>query len=318
MKQTGSVLIHPEELDSVWIDEVVRQGIPRIGLHPVGGEHTDESMAALMKRLETPEFRALLDEAAAKGLEIEYEMHAARYLLPREQFAFHPEWFRMDKDGNRTPDCNFCVTNAEALAFTARRAAQVAGRLYRSTHRFFFWMDDCWDSPCRCPACAQYTPSDQQMIVMNAILAEIRKEIPDAALAYLAYADFKEPPTKVQPAEGIFVEYAPMDRDFDLPMDDPSSEKNARQCGYPAALFRCFPKETSKLLEYWLDNSMYSDFKKPPRPFAPKAAVIRADAAYYKRVGFADLSTFACYLGQDYRELYGMPDIRPFADVLKG
>ena len=32
-----------------------------------------------------------------KGLEIEYECHAMGYLLPRELFFVHPEYFREDK-----------------------------------------------------------------------------------------------------------------------------------------------------------------------------------------------------------------------------
>ncbi len=243
-------------------------------------------------------------------------MHAARYLLPKEQFDAHPDWFRMDASGNRTTDKNCCATNKDALAFMAKRAGETAKRLYRSTNRFFFWMDDAVDSACHCEACSRYTPSEQQMLVMNALLGGIRKEIPDARLAYLAYADCKEPPVGVKPAEGIFLEYAPMDRDFHIPMDDPSSERNKKQCAYPEPLLRFFGKKDAKLLEYWLDNSMFSGWKKPPKAFSPDAPVIRADADYYRRLGFAELSTFACFLGADYRELYGMPDITPFAEAI--
>ena len=315
---TGSVLIHPDELDSAWITEALRLHIPRIGLHPVGGKNADQSMRELLERLETPAFRAVLDEAAERGVEIEYEMHAARYLLPTEEFEKHPDWFRMNAKGERAADYNCCPSNPEALSYMAKRAGAAAKRFYRSTKRFFLWMDDAVDSACHCPACQALTPSDQQMLVMNALLAGIREEIPDARLAYLAYADCKEPPKHVRPADGIFLEYAPMDRDFHIPMNDPSSEKNARQCAYPEALLDFFGRDDAKLLEYWLDNSMFSGWVKPPKRFAPDAPVIAADAAYYRSLGFTDLSTFACFLGYDYREQFGMPDITPFAAVLAG
>ena len=43
-------------------------------------------------RLKTPEYRALLDYAADRGLEIAYEFHAAATLLPRDLFDRHPEY----------------------------------------------------------------------------------------------------------------------------------------------------------------------------------------------------------------------------------
>lgn len=315
-KITGSVLVHPYELDSVWISEAVRLGIPRIGLHPEGGTNAHLTMKALFDLLETPEFRRTLDEAAENGLEIEYEMHAARYLLPSELFAEHPDWFRMNSDGVRVPDFNCCASNPDALSYMADRAADAASKLYRSTNRFFFWMDDGVGKSCCCPDCAKLTPSDQQMLVMNALLSGIRQVIPDAQLAYLAYFDTKDPPTHVKPADGIFLEYAPMDRDYHIAIDDPTSEKNAALRDYPARLLDFFGRDRAKLLEYWLDNSMFSRWTRPPKRFTPDAPVIAADAAYYKSVGFSDLSTFACFLGKDYRALYGMPDIEPFCSII--
>ena len=43
--------------------------------------------------------------------------------------------------------------------------------------------------------------------------------------------------------------------------------------------------------------------------------MIFADFDYYRSLGFSDISTFACYLGADYIELHGDPDVAPFADA---
>ncbi len=316
-KCTGSVLIHPDELDSTWIQEAVRLGIPRIGLHPEGGGEASLSMAALLQRLQTPAYRAILDEAHENGIEIEYEMHAARYLLPADEFEAHPDWFRMNVNGERTPDKNCCPSNAEALAYMGRRAAEVASCLYRSTHRYFLWMDDALDAMCHCPRCREYTPSEQQTLLMNALLTGIRTVDSEAELAFLAYAECQETPVKVKPMDGIFLEFAPMDRDFAIAINDPASSRNANRCRELPPLLEFFGVEKAKLLEYWLDNSMYSGWKKPPKAFTPNPSVIRADGEYYKSMGFRDLSTFACFLGADYRELHGMPDVMPFAKLLE-
>lgn len=314
---SGSVLIHPDELDNTWIDRAAALGIPRIGLHPVGGQLAHESMADLLAKLETPAYRALLDRAADLGIEIEYEMHAGRYLMPLSAFEKHPEWQRMNEAGARVSDLNFCVTNDEALDFYAKNAAVAAKKLYRSTNRYFFWMDDAKGGSCHCENCRKLSPSDQQLHVANRVLAEIRKDNPDATFAYLGYVDCLVPPTTVKPADGIFLEYAPIERDFHSPIYAQDAEKNRIQNEHLAALLKLFGTETAKVLDYWLDNSLYSGWTKPPKPFTEDKDVVKADIAYYKDLGFTDMSTFACYLGPDYIELHGDPDITGFAAELR-
>ena len=120
---TSSLLVHPEEFSRKWIDRCVKLQIPTIALHPVGGYRSPLTMKAMLDLLETPEYRQMIDEAVEKGLQIEYEMHAARHFLPASEFEQHPEWFRMNEDGERTPKINCCASNKEALDFIAKRAA---------------------------------------------------------------------------------------------------------------------------------------------------------------------------------------------------
>ena len=315
---TGSVLVHPDELDAVWIERCCALGIPRIGLHPVGGPHADESLADLLARMEDPDYRAILDAAADAGLEIEYEMHAARYFLPLSVLEAHPDWQRVNENGERTTELNFCVTNRDALDYYAQSAVRTAKKLYRSTYRYFFWMDDAKGGGCHCPACSAYSASDQQLLVMNRVLAALREEIPDATLAYLGYVDCLVPPEKVMPAEGIFLEYAPIERDFHAPLASQDAERNRDQNAHLAELLKLFGSDTAKVLDYWLDNSLFSGWTKPPKPFCEDKAVVAADFAYYRSLGFTDISTFACYLGPDYIALHGAPDITGFAAALRG
>ena len=58
------LLIHPEELSEHWIERAAGCGVDVLGIHPVGGGLAHESLADLLRRLETPEFRTLLDKAA--------------------------------------------------------------------------------------------------------------------------------------------------------------------------------------------------------------------------------------------------------------
>ena len=109
------LLIHPSELSVKWIDRLADAGIDTLGLHPEGGGDAHRSLERLLALLETAEYRRLLDYAADRGLTVEYEFHAASWLLPRELFASHPEYFRMEENGSRTAHLNFCRTNGAAL-----------------------------------------------------------------------------------------------------------------------------------------------------------------------------------------------------------
>ena len=102
----SEILIHPEELSKRWIDRMAGAGIRVLGVHPVGGTNAADSLSALLRRLDEADFRVLLDYAAQQGLEIEYECHAAGYLMPRALFAAHPDYFRMAPDGTRRNDFN--------------------------------------------------------------------------------------------------------------------------------------------------------------------------------------------------------------------
>lgn len=304
-----NILIHPEELNKKWIDRMADGGVKILGIHPHGGARATESLNELVALLEIKEYRALIDYAIERGLEIEYEMHAARYLLPAELFDTHPEYFRAMANGERTVNMNFCVSNPDALALVAKNAVELAKKLYRSRPVFYFWLDDAKNVHCKCEKCKNLSPSDQQLIASNAMLEAIRKEIPEAKFAYLAYQDTLEVPTNVHPADGVFLEYAPIEKYKDGGEELIQAERNAL-----IAEAEYFGFKDSKVLEYWLDNSLFSGWKKPPKKFEPNNAQIKKEVAEYADLGFETVATFGCFLGEDYEELYGEADISGFTE----
>lgn len=304
-----ALLIHPEELSRDWVDNVKRVGCNVLALHPAGGEQAHLFLEQMLENMEKQKFKDLIDYATGLGIEIEYEMHAARYFLSDSLFLEHPEYFRLNGEGKRVADFNFCVSNEEALGYVAEKALELAKRLYKSSHNFYFWLDDVRESGCRCKKCREFSPSEQQLIVMNRIIERLREEIPDARLAYLAYHDCAKPPVKVKPKEGVFLEYAPIERWYKgstVCMEDLNENI--------LALLECFGKKDARVLEYWFDNSLFSGWKKPPVKFTPDNEAIKSDIAVYREYGFEEVASFACYLGADYEELYGKPDISAFCE----
>ena len=76
-----------------------------------------------------------------------------------------------------------------------------------------------------------------------------------------------------------------------------------------------FGKSDSKILEYWYDNSLFSDYKKPPKQLVTNNKMILKDFEFYKSFGVESISSFACYLGEDYVKLYPKPDFSAFGKL---
>ena len=310
-----SMLIHPDELSKKWIDKLANAGINTLGIHPVGGREAANALKELVGLAKTTEYRSLIDYAKARGLKVEYEIHAASYLMPRELFATHPEYFRVDQQGNRTPEWNFCVSHPKALELFAQRAAMLAKDLYGSNKNYYFWLDDGRDYKCHCERCRTLSKSDQQLIVVNAVARKLRESDPDARVAYLAYIDTLEIPENADVESGVFLEYAPFEKYTAKGEYAQQRIEKAREMLVP--LMKFFDKEPPKVLEYWYDNSLFSGWKKPPKQFRLDEKELFENVNEYHSLGFDYISTFACFLGEDYEALFGEVDVSHFARAVK-
>ncbi|MBQ2876724.1 MAG: DUF4838 domain-containing protein [Clostridia bacterium] len=310
-----SLIVHPEELTRRYIKKLYSSGADIIGIHPTGGETAKHSLDHLLEMLEGDELPSLLRYASELGLEIEYELHSASYLLPRELFTEHPEYFRMNDKGERVSDFNFCVSSEEALEIYSSRAAALAEKLYLSRPYYYLWMDDKKGAFCQCELCKSLTPSDQQLKVANRVVEKLRAKNPKAHLAYLAYFECVEPPKAVARDQGIFLEYAPFEKYTAKGADAPELIKREREALLP--LIKLFGKKNFKVLEYWYDNSMLSEWKKPPKKFTLDIEAMRQDVSDFRAIGADFLASFACFLGEDYEALYGEVDLSDLPRLAK-
>ena len=226
-KERRGIIVHPEDLTVGWLDRMHRAGLNTLGLHPVGGRLAHESLQRAIDAHESPDSRRLRQEAADRGIRVEYEAHVMAWLLPRAMHEKHPDWFRMNEKGERAADFNLCASNPDALDYVARRTAELAGRLETGAEKYYYWLDDVTGFGCHCPECRKLSPADQQLKIVNAMLKGLRSYKKDAKLCYLAYNDALEVPGTVRPSEGVFLEYAPIRRDHHRPISDPASPQNA-------------------------------------------------------------------------------------------
>ena len=237
-------------------------------------------------------------------------------LLPRSRFAKNPECFRMDEKGNRNPDANCCAHSQAALDIAAENAVRIAKALRPTTGRYFFWGDDGrpW---CSCPECKGLIPSEQALLVENRIVRALRGIDPRATLAHLAYTNTLSPPKLVKPKPGIFLEYAPIRRRYDLSYEKQSGPGHPDALSALDANMEVFPADTTQVLEYWLDVSRFSGWRRPAVKLPWRRDVLEADLATYASRGIRHITSFAVYVDAEYRRRYGEPGfIREYGEAL--
>jgi len=309
LKMTG-VVLSVQDLETVdWPRVAKKNGINTIGTHITPSQ--------VLGFIDSERGRAFMGECDSLGIYVEHQLHAMGDLLPRDLFGEDSTMFRMDKNGRRTADFNCCPSSAKALERIASKAAFYAEALPSTNHRYYFWLDDN-SEPCFCPSCRDYSASDQALIIENRMLEAIRAVDPDATLAHLAYDATIEPPLKVKPADGIFLEFAPIERQWDRPLRDLEAPGRKGRMSHKRVLelldanLKVFPAATAVALEYWLDVSLASDWKKPAVRLPWRPDVFISDLGTYKERGVNNFTSFAVYMDSTYFNTY--PDDESLRD----
>jgi hypothetical protein len=294
---TRGVVLVPEDLTLAdWPERAKHAGLSTIALHPFPG--------TVIKWIRSEAGQGFLEKCRTLGLEVEYELHAMRELLPRSRFQKEPDLFRMDANGQRTPDANCCPNNPRTLDTIAEAAVEIGRTLRPTTGRYFYWGDDGrpW---CQCQKCRDLSDSDQALLVENAMCQALRRQEPKAQVAHLAYHNTLKPPKQVKPADGVFLEYAPIQRRYDLPYEQQQKPEDPDALSALDANLKVFPKETAQVLEYWLDVSRFSKWKRPSVRLPWRRDVFLADLETYHQRGIRHVTTFAVYIDADYQRRYG-------------
>lgn len=266
--------------------------------------------------------KRFLDACASRGIAVEHELHAMEYLLPRDRFAREPELFRMNEKGVRVADSNCCPSNPRALEIIAENAVKVAKACPPTTGRYYFWLTDC-GGVCKCPKCRELNGAEQGLLIENAIVRALRAEVdPRATLSHLAYTTSLQHPRYVKPDPALFLEFAPIRRWHQgggkklLPRKPLGPDVLD---GLDAHL-RIFPAETAQVLEYWLDASLFSTWRKPVKRIPWNAEETRRDVSAYAARGIKHFTTFAVYVNGEYVRAFGAESlgcVRAYADILK-
>jgi hypothetical protein len=310
--KTRGVVLTTADLSTLdWPELAAKAGLTTIATHVTPGE--------VSGFVQTDKGREFLLQCREQGIEVEHELHAMSDLLPRDLFQKEPSMYRVDEQGQRRADFNCCVHSSRAIETICENAVKYADILKPTTGRYFYWIDD-GRPMCRCPRCRIYSDSEQALILENEMLRALRKADSRATLAHLAYARTMEAPVQVKPASGIFLEFAPIGRTWSEPIEHRQAKEgqHGRYLDLLDANLEVFGKDNAQVLEYWLDVSLFSSWKRDAKKKLPwRRDVFLQDVKTYAGHGIRHVTSFAVYIDTDYVRQYGQPPLDEYGKGLK-
>lgn len=311
----GIVLTTADLLTLDWPELAAKAGLTTIATHIMPSE--------VIPYMQSSKGKRFVEDCHRRGLKVEHELHSMRDFLPRSLFAKDPSMFRMNAEGNRTADFNCCPSSQKALDLIAENAVKTARICRSDTERYFYWIDDA-QPLCSCPKCRDLTYTDQAVLIENAMLKALQSEIsPKATLAHLAYHDTIEPPKNIKPLPGLFLEFAPIHRLYSAPLSRRDVGINQKQThDYLLKLLdenlKIFPATTAQALEYWIDVSFHSRWKKPAKKLPWNPEICRDDVKTYVSRGIKNITSFAVYIDRAYRDqFHDLSFINEYGKILR-
>ncbi|MEF3310402.1 DUF4838 domain-containing protein [Paenibacillus sp. GYB004] len=318
MIERRGIVLDLDDLHDEWPGLLHQANLNVLGLHNWGPEPEIRSkIDAMIRFFESAEGFRLANRLDDLNIGLEFELHAMCWLLPSEYYGRHPHWFRMDENGVRTPHDNFCPSSEGALEIVRDQAIRLARKLKPTTGRYYMWQDD--NKPwCRCENCRTYSDGDQNLLVMNAILEAIRTVDRHAKLSYLDYmATLESPPGKVRPHEGIFLEITGpgIHRMNESGLRGVDGDEKFQQA--LARNLTVFGTEEAQVLEYWLDVSLQSRWRKPAGKLRFDEVAAARDIAYYRSQGIRSITSFGVFMDQSYFREHGIPPVEAYGRLLE-
>jgi Domain of unknown function (DUF4838) len=231
--------------------------------------------------------RLKLDEmvpiCSKRGIGSEYGGHVLQSLLPRELFATNPDFFPVTSHGERNARGNLCVANRRALQMVRDGAVGYLKQSPECTIMHIWGADVQKGAWCRCGECSHMSPQLQYMTVINAVAEALAGIGNGTPLAYLAYHDTIEPDPALRPLPNVHVEWAPRQRCYGHPINDPACEINPR---YLEALKRYLElfDGRGQVFEYYADAILFGGIA------VATPAIIAADLQAYRKLGVPGIS----------------------------
>lgn len=116
-----------------------------------------------------------------------------------------------------------------------------------------FWLSDAPNNHCECPDCAELTPADWYVTLVNEISPRLKEVAPDMKLVLLVYHDLLWPPEEVTldlSHDNLVAMFAPISRCYAHSMADPACD-SSDDLVRPALNEMQMPRDNHSLVELW-------------------------------------------------------------------
>ena len=285
-RKRGIVMYYRNSAFADWIDYMPKVKLNTLGVHAfLGTTQADRGSLDDLHRATAM--------AAERGLRVDLEAHCFGEVL--------------------------CASDRAAMAEAEAHMAELVRGLPGEVHDLFLWQADGYIKKCECPEHQGQSVPDQTLMFVNHMLGIARQVRPGERLCYLAYINTLPAPRNVRPANGVFLEWAPIRRCMSHALNDRACPVNADEhVPHLLANLDVFPADEAQVLGYWLDSSLFNRGRfaknRGRLPWFPQ--ILQADLRYYRGLGFRDITTFACQLDGAYVERFISPAIPTYARLL--
>lgn len=156
-------------------------------------------------------------------------VHTLQWIITRDMFDKHPEYFGADENGVRSPNRQPCLSNEDVFNITVA----FAENFFASYNTILSISQNDGMSFCQCEKCRAFnkahggTDSASMLNFVNRVAVAVREKYPEARFETLAYQDSLTPPSGLAAEKDVTIRMCPVNGCVLHDFDDPDCEKNA-------------------------------------------------------------------------------------------
>ncbi len=216
----------------------------------------------------------IIAEIKKRGMSLEFGGHGAQDFVPKDLFEKQPERF-IQKNGKRTKEGNFCVSDERNISELCSRASAMAAEGVDLLHLWF--EDTLGGSWCNCEKCSALSPAEQMEKCIRSVAGSIRE---GTEVGFLFYHDTLENISSLTPPKDNMVAfYCPRERCYAHSLNDEGCALNRRYDGFLKELIGLYGADRVEIFDYYMDYILFNKVK------ALIPETIAGDLAYYRSLG---------------------------------
>ena len=158
-------------------------------------------------------------------------VHSLQWIITRDMFDEHPEYFGCDDNGNRSMNRQPCLSNEDVLNITVKFAED---NFFSQYNNIFSISQNDGMSFCQCDKCKAFnkahgnTDAASMINFVNKVAEKVREKYPDARFETLAYQDSLTPPTNLEISDGVVIRMCPINGCVLHDFGDPLCRENKK------------------------------------------------------------------------------------------